>query len=317
MGMGGNEGLSYGATKKIAKEAEEFGFDTILLPDEMFLTLNPTTECWTALTALACGTKRIRLGPYITCYNYRHPAVLAKMGATLDVISDGRLQFSLGACGWGQEVVHRAYGIEYPGLEERVERLKEAIRVIRILWSQSNANFNGRYYSIRDAICEPKPLQKPMEIWTGGSSDLLIKAAAEVADGWDTGFCTLAGFVNMSDKLDSACQMFGRDSRSIKRSMHWHTTLIGKSRDELVEKRKRYLIPQLEAKSKHPTRWIRELAEKEYVERRFLIGTPEEILDRVTGFIDRGCDALNFVFPDAVESNSLQLFSEGIISKIQ
>lgn len=312
-----NEGLTYEVATKVAEATENYGFDTFLLPDELFITTGPNIECWTALTSLAHQTSHVRIGPYVSCNSYRHPAVLAKIASTLDVISGGRLQFYLGACGWGQKVTHRAYGIPYPKLNERVERLKESIQVIRAMWSPGNANFEGRFYSLKDAICEPKPVQQPLEIWTGGSSDMLIEAAAEVADGWDTGFCTLDGFIQMSAKLDSACERFGRDPKAIKRSMHWHTTLIGKDQDEVEAKKRRFLEPILDAKSKHPTRWIRELSNEEYIERRFLIGTPEECAEKVAGFIDYGCDSLNFVFPDAYEIEPIRLFAEGVISKFR
>jgi alkanesulfonate monooxygenase SsuD/methylene tetrahydromethanopterin reductase-like flavin-dependent oxidoreductase (luciferase family) len=315
MGRGSeDEGLTYELAVRIARAAEEYGYDTFLLPDDMFVTEGPVVECWTALAGLARDTSRIRIGPYITCNRYRHPAVLAKMASCVDVMSGGRLQFSLGACGWGQEVVHQAYGMPYGKLPERVERLKEAIQLIRRMWSDGKTDFKGKYYNLENAICEPKPMQQPLTIWTGGSSDLLIEAAAEVADGWDTGFCTLEGFREMSSKLDHACERLGRDASQIRRSMHWHTTLIGRNRREVEDKKRKYLEPILEAKAKHPTRWMRELPDDVYVKRRFLLGMPDECAEEVARFIDCGCDAVNFVFPDAGEIEPIRLFAEGVIS---
>src|SRR3990170_1657355 len=140
MGRGSlDEGLTYEVAARIAKATEEYGYDVFLLPDDMFVTESPVVECWTALAGLARETSRIRIGPYITCNSYRHPAILAKIASTLDVMSGGRLQFSLGACGWGQEVVHEAYGMPYGKLAERVERLKEAIQLIKRMWSEGKA----------------------------------------------------------------------------------------------------------------------------------------------------------------------------------
>jgi alkanesulfonate monooxygenase SsuD/methylene tetrahydromethanopterin reductase-like flavin-dependent oxidoreductase (luciferase family) len=318
MSRGGQEGgLTYELAARIAAATEACGYDTFLLPDELFVTASPVVECWTALAGLSQRTSTIRLGPYVACNSYRHPAVLAKIAATLDVMSNGRLQFYLGACGWGQEVVHRAYGLPYGKLGERVERLKEAILLVRTLWSQDEATIHGRYYGLENAVCEPKPIQKPLEIWTGGSSDALIEAAAEVADGWDTGFCTLAGFARMSAKLDDACRRQGRDPREVKRSMHWHSTLIGRNTAEVEEKKHRYLAPVLEAKSKHPTRWIRELPDEEYVARRFLMGTPEECAETLAAFIEHGCDSLNFVFPDAAAIEPIELFADGVVARLK
>lgn len=292
------EGLPYSKVREIAENAEELDYDTVLIPDEAFISMAPQVECWTALSALAVETRQVRIGPYVTCNGYRHPAILAKMGATVDGISRGRLEFYLGAGGWGQVVTHKAFGLDYPDLETRVERLKESIRLIRAMWTKSPTSFEGRYYRLSDAICEPKPVQRPMRIWTGGSSDLLIRAAGEVADGWDTGFCTLRGFVKMSEKLERACERAGRRPSAVRRSMHWHSTLIGKNRAEVEAKKRRFIPPILKAKAGHPTRWIREIPDKEYVERRFLVGTPEEVGQVLAGFVDHGCESLNFVLPD-------------------
>jgi alkanesulfonate monooxygenase SsuD/methylene tetrahydromethanopterin reductase-like flavin-dependent oxidoreductase (luciferase family) len=311
------EGLTYELAVRLAQAVEEYGYDAFLLPDELFVSAGPSIECWTALGALAQQTAKIGLGPYVACNSYRHPAVLAKIASTLDVISGGRLHFYLGACGWGQEVTHRAYGLPYGNLRERVARLKEAIKLIRLMWGEAKASFHGSYYTLVDAMCEPKPIQKPLEIWTGGSSDLLIEAAAEVADGWDTGFCTLAGFVEMSAKLDRACEAVGRDPNAVKRSMHWHSTLIGRNQAEVEDKKSRFLAPILEAKSRHPTRWIRELPVAEYTERRFLCGTPEECVEVVSRFREQGCDRFNFVFPDAFDIQPIGLFAEGVLSRLK
>jgi alkanesulfonate monooxygenase SsuD/methylene tetrahydromethanopterin reductase-like flavin-dependent oxidoreductase (luciferase family) len=311
------EGLPYSRARTIAKIAEESDFDTVLLPDEAFISRAPQVECWIALATLAAETKRVRVGPYVTCNGYRHPAILAKMGATLDNISQGRLEFYIGAGGWGQVVTHKAFGLDYPNLRGRVERLKESIRVIRSMWTDGTTTFHGRYYSLTNAICEPKPVQNPMRIWTGGSSDILIGAAAKVADGWDTGFCTLKRFGKMSDKLDDACTRAGRKTSAIKRSMHWHSTLIGRNRSEVEAKKRKFIPPILKAKSGHPTRWIREIPDKEYVERRFLVGTPAEVSQTLSGFIDRGCDSLNFVFPDSDVRGPMELFAEGVLPNLR
>ncbi len=318
MSRGGkDEGLTYELAARLAVATEKAGFDTFLLPDEMFISTGPNVECWTALAGIARQTSHVRIGPYVSCNSYRHPAVLAKIASTVDVMSGGRLEFYLGACGWGQEVTHAAYGMPYGRLAERVERLKEAILLIRALWSQEKADFQGRYYSLQGALCEPKPIQRPLKIWTGGSSDPLIEAAAEVADGWDTGFCTLESFKRMSGKLDSACSRLGRDPKEVKRSMHWHSTLIGRNQAEVEDKKKKYLAPILDAKSHHPTRWMRQLPEAEYIERRFLMGTPDRCAEVVAGFIEHGCDSLNFVFPDAAEIEPISLFAEGVVAQLR
>lgn len=316
MGRGSaDEGLTYELAVRVAEAAEKSGYDTFLMPDEMFITRSPLVECWTTLAGIAERTSRLNIGPYVTCNSYRHPAVLAKIASTVDVMSGGRLRFHLGACGWGQEVVHNAYGIPYGNLAERVARLKEAIQVIREMWSKNEASFQGEYYWLKAAICEPKPIQSPLPIWTGGSSDTLIRTAAMVADGWDTGFCTFEGFKRLCAKLDRECERIDRDPGAVRRSMHWHTTLIGRDEEEVKKKKAKFIPPILDAKSKHPTRWIREMTDEEYVARRFLIGTPDECVETIAAYLDYGCDSLNFVFPDASEIEPILVFAEGVISK--
>jgi alkanesulfonate monooxygenase SsuD/methylene tetrahydromethanopterin reductase-like flavin-dependent oxidoreductase (luciferase family) len=318
MGRGSvDEGLTYELAIRISEAAEKAGYDSFLMPDEMFITASPLVECWTTLAGIAERTSRINIGPYVSCNSYRHPAVLAKIASTLDVISGGRLRFHLGAGGWGQVVVHKAYGIPYGNLEERVARLKEAIQLIRAMWSEGKADFHGQYYTLQDAVCEPKPVQSHLQIWTGGSSSTLITAAAEVADGWDTGFCTLEGFKKLSQKFDLACEKFGRDPGEVRRSMHWHTTIIGRNEEEVSEKKIKFIPPILEAKSKHPTKWIREMNDEEYVNRRILMGTPDECVETISAFIDYGCDNLNFVFPDAGEIEPILILAEEVISKLR
>ncbi len=119
----------------------------------------PQLEGWTLLGALAARTERLRLGLMVTGNIYRHPAVLANIGATVDVISHGRLDFGIGA-GWN-EMECNMYGIPLYAPGERIRRLGEACEVIKLLWTEPRANFNGKYYQLRDALCEPKPVQKP------------------------------------------------------------------------------------------------------------------------------------------------------------
>jgi alkanesulfonate monooxygenase SsuD/methylene tetrahydromethanopterin reductase-like flavin-dependent oxidoreductase (luciferase family) len=130
----------------------------------------PLLECWTALSALARDTRRLRLGTSVLCHSYRSPAVLAKMAATLDVISEGRLDLGLGA-GWFEQE-YRAYGIPFPRIGERIDQLAEGVEIIRRMWTEAHPRFQGRHYAIDDAVCDPPPLQRPHPpIWIGGEGD--------------------------------------------------------------------------------------------------------------------------------------------------
>jgi F420-dependent oxidoreductase-like protein len=145
----------------------------------------PCLEGWTLLAALAGQTQRLRVGIMVTGNTYRHPAVLANMGATVDVISNGRLDFGIGA-GWNEEE-SSAYGIPLYAPGERIRRLGEACEVIRRLWTERSATFEGRYYRLHDAYCEPKPVQKPHPPFViGGSGEQkTLRVTAQYANIWN------------------------------------------------------------------------------------------------------------------------------------
>lgn len=156
-------GFDYKTIERITLNAERLGYDSVWTCDHFFKDLDSVNtnslEAWTLLTALATKTEKMQLGVMVTCNSYRHPAMLAKIAATLDMISDGRLILGLGA-GW-KEVEYRAYGYRFPPLRERMDRLEEALQVIQALWTADRANFEGEYYQLKNAVFAPKPIQKP------------------------------------------------------------------------------------------------------------------------------------------------------------
>ncbi|HET8842953.1 MAG TPA: LLM class flavin-dependent oxidoreductase, partial [Ktedonobacteraceae bacterium] len=149
---------AYETMTRVAQLAEEVGFDSIWLFDHFHtsptVTQEVTFECWTSTAALARDTRRVRIGQMVTCNGYRNPALLAKMASTVDVLSHGRLDFGIGA-GW-YEHEYRAYGYPYPDAPERLRYLREALQIIRKMWSEEEASFEGKYYQVRGAINQPK-----------------------------------------------------------------------------------------------------------------------------------------------------------------
>ncbi|HEV2239111.1 MAG TPA: LLM class F420-dependent oxidoreductase [Ktedonobacterales bacterium] len=179
----------------------------------------PCLEGWTLLAALAARTERIRIGQMVTGNTYRHPAVLANMGATVDVISRGRLDFGIGA-GW-HEGEHAMYGIPLYAPGERIRRLGEACEVVRLLWTEQSATFDGQYYQLTNAVCEPKPVQRPHPPFViGGSGEqLTLKVVATYADIWNFAGGDVATFVHKQAVLDGHCAAIGRDPAAIQRSI--------------------------------------------------------------------------------------------------
>jgi F420-dependent oxidoreductase-like protein len=183
------EGATYEELVRAFQLIEELGYDTAWLNDHFIPAMgdkrSPHFESWILLPALAQQTKTVRLGILVTGNTYRHPAVLAKMATTVDYISNGRLNFGIGA-GW-EEYEHRAYGIPFYTARERAERLGEALQVVHLLWHEDKPSFDGKYYDLHEAEFEPKPLQKPQPpIVVGGKGKKwILPLVARYADEWN------------------------------------------------------------------------------------------------------------------------------------
>ncbi len=188
----------------------------------MPLSDNPAGPClegWTLLAALAAQTQRLRVGVMVTSNTYRYPAVLAKMAATLDIITYGRLNFGLGAGSSEQE--HRVYGIPLYSPGERIRRLGEACELIQRLWTEPMVNFDGRYYQLHEAHCEPKPIQKPHPPFViGGDGEQVLRVVARYADVWDCSVDSPEEYQHKGTVMDSYCAAIGRDPATIERSRH-------------------------------------------------------------------------------------------------
>ncbi|TMG28624.1 MAG: TIGR03560 family F420-dependent LLM class oxidoreductase [Chloroflexi bacterium] len=210
------------ALRDVWRIADEAGFDHVWDFDHL-ASIGPdgsqrsVYEGWTLLAAIAASTQRVRFGCMVTGNTYRHPAVLAKMAVTVDHLSGGRLEFGIGAA-WA-EAEHEMYGIE--GLDHRVGRLRESLEVLTSLWTKERTTFDGRYYHIKDAIANPKPIQKPRPpIWIGAGGDQMLQVVARYADVWNVaGASTPGAAAELSQKLDEACTKLGRDPGELRRSV--------------------------------------------------------------------------------------------------
>ncbi len=231
------DGLTFPEILQIAHGCEEIGFTSLWLKDNLAPWIHlylkgwpePSKpdfpECLTTLSALAVRTKKLRLGA-ILCNTFRNPALVAKTIATLDIISEGRIEFGLSA-GWNA-VEHDAYGINFPSARDRVTMLEESLEIIERMWTQPEATFHGKFHNVNKAICEPKPVQEPYPpIWVGGSGSKTLKLAAKFADGWNFGLCSEAHYASRLTKLKEYCHQIGRDPSSIKKA--WQGIVTGSS----------------------------------------------------------------------------------------
>jgi F420-dependent oxidoreductase-like protein len=208
--------------RSIGTAADAAGWHAIYVPDHFMPhdarnrpRRGPFLEAWTCLAALATLTQHVRLGTLVLGNTYRHPAVVANMAATLDQLSTGRLTLGIGA-GW-QANEHHAYGIALPGIRERLDRFEEACAIIRALTQGTTATHQGVYYSVKDAPCEPPPLQSPLPILIGGGGERRTLAiAARYGDAWHT-WATSSEFRHKSQVLDRHCEAASRSPRDIRR----------------------------------------------------------------------------------------------------
>lgn len=175
----------FAEARAAARWADERGFDAVSMNDHYFSPLGapetPQLECFTMLSAIAAVTKRVRLMPTVAAMSFRHPALLAKIASTLDVVSEGRLVLGLGA-GW-QRNEYDAHGIPYPSNAERLDQLGEGIAVLKAMWTEEVPRWRGRYFAIDGAYNKPRPVQRPHPpIMVGGSGERLLPITAAEAD---------------------------------------------------------------------------------------------------------------------------------------
>jgi len=211
---------SFADTLALAQHAESTGWDGVWYADHFMPnaedTSGPTSECFTTLAALAVAVPRIRLGSLVAGNTYRHPTVLAKMAANIDQVSGGRMVLGLGS-GW-QENEHLAYGISFHTVGGRLRRLDEACRIITSLFENEKTTFEGRYYKVRHAPLEPKPVQRPLPLLIGGGGEqLTLRIAAQYANEWNT-WGLPAHLRQKMEVLDRHCADLKRDPKSIERS---------------------------------------------------------------------------------------------------
>jgi F420-dependent oxidoreductase-like protein len=293
--------------KNLVTRAENTGFDSFWVMDHFHQIPfvgkpeEPMLEGWTTLSVLAGITTKIKLGTLVTGIIYRHPSVLAKIAATLDILSKGRLFMGIGASYFEGE--SSAYGItstgSFPSNQERLLRLEEAIQIIRKMWTEEpTASFNGKYYQIHNAYCNPKPIQKPSPpILVGGSGERkTLKIVAKYADA-----CNLFGSAETIRRklnvLKEHCKSVGRDYDSILK-----TTLgaiIIDDDKEIAKKR----VQQI---TRMPEEQIREFA---------IYGTPEDVSRQIKLLEEVGIQYLIVDLDPSRELEALEIFVNNIIKK--
>lgn len=293
----------YETMTAVAVEAERLGFDSVWLYDHFMTvpepTLEATFECWTVMAALARDTKRVKLGQLVTCNSYRHPAHLAKIVSTVDVLSHGRAILGIGA-GWDKRE-YEAYGYElpYPDTPERLRRLGEAVQVILKMWEEPRATFEGKYYRVKDAINEPKGIQKPhVPLWIGGAGEqVTLKLVAKYGDACNVTDSTDPNFYRHKfDVLRRHCQEQGRDYDRILKTASF--TVFAAPTQSALE--------AITA----PARGGRSLEE---LGQGSAVGTPDQLIQTFKGMIEAGVEYFALYFDQPAKMESMRLFAQEVM----
>ena len=283
---------------KAATNIENLGYESIWVYDHFHTvpkpTQDPTFECWTLMSALSQTTSKVRLGQMCTCNSYRNPAYLTKVASNIDVMSNGRLEYAIGA-GW-YDHEYRAYGYEYPSAGIRLKMLEESLIIYKKMTTEETPTFNGEFYQIDGAINQPKPIQKPYPpLWVcGGGEKVTLKLLAKYGDygNWDV---DVDGFIQKSNILQNHCENVGRDFSEIGKTLHTNV-LIADNQNDLDKK-----VEKLATYTNIP---------KDYYYERPLIGTKDKVFETIEQYKEAGCIYLIAYIPDVVWGNTVNYLSE-------
>lgn len=304
-------------TMRAALQAEALGYDTLWVADHLMLGRGDAIlEGWTVISALAAATQRARLGVLHQSNLLRHPALAAKMAATLDQISGGRLIYypDLG----NNRREHLAYGLPWSDdTQERIARMVEGVELTLALWKGHDpVSYTGRYYQLDGAVCSPGPRQKPHPpIWMGEAHPEILRACARFAQGWHSTPVGLAKLAERLAALAAACDEVGRDSAELEKAMAISVLIAPDYRE--LRRRLATLIalspgdaPDSELQAF--VDGVHEDLPAAFTGNR-LVGTPAEVAVQVRAYVDAGIDHFMLWFMDSPSSDGLELFAETVM----
>jgi alkanesulfonate monooxygenase SsuD/methylene tetrahydromethanopterin reductase-like flavin-dependent oxidoreductase (luciferase family) len=272
-------------------------FETAWVGDHFFPWMDmidqraATIEAWTTITYVLAKYPGLKGGTIVLSQGYRPPALLAKMAANLQWLSGGRFILGIGA-GW-KENEYRSYGYDYPSTGERLDQLDEAVQVIRAMWSQAAPTFDGKYYTIQDAYCNPLPNPPPPLMIGGHGRKKTLRMMAKYADWLNFNNCTLEEYSDLLGVLDEHCQVVGRNPTEIYKTYASEGLAVAPTRVEVD----------------------RLLAESPFSEFGLLAGTPDESYEKIRAFADLGVQHFIVRFPDLPKTGCAELFIKEVLPR--
>ena len=298
----GQENMTWERYLGLARTVEELGFDSFFRSDHL-TALDGSNDrqslaLWPSLSVLASQTKRIRFGPMVCSMTFRHPAILAKMAASVSELSNGRLDLGLGA-GWYKEE-HEMFGIDFPPYGTRLKMLDEGAQVIRLLFATEPANFNGEFYQLTNAMTYPKP--KNLAIIMGGKGKKTLEVVARNADEWNCSYVGVEAFKDKSRQLDINCEAIDRDPLTLHRSV-MIPFVIARNESDLQKRihAHRLMFSDLPGDL---SAWHRA---------GFIGGTPQQVIDQLTGFEQAGVTRFMLQHNNLDDIDSLTLLAEEVL----
>jgi len=286
-------------TRAVACELDRLGFHSVWFNDHLYgvpMPSLPILEAWTALTAVGALTEKVELGTLVTPVGFRNPGLLAKMAATLDVVTNGRVIVGLGS-GWFQSEF-AGYGMPFPSLKDRLEQLDETATILKLLWSEPQPSFDGKHYRLDATYCEQKPVRRPPILIGGGGEKVLLRIAARHADIWNNLAVHQNDLGYKIEKLRAHCAAVGRDPAEIRVSQQCLVVIGESDADARAKAEKAAMIYGGHMGAGGP------LA---------IAGTAEQCIEKIQAHVALGCTMLVMEFFGRDVREPAQLFAERVL----
>lgn len=301
--------------RSTVKSCEDLGFDSLWVCDHLTMGQNGCNlEGWTVLSAASQLCESMQLGTLVLSATHRPPALLAKMAATLDVLSNGRLELGIGA-GWRRSE-QVSYGLPWePSAKDRVQRLVETVEIVKGMWTEDVFSYVGRYYEIKDAVCNPKPLQKPHPkiMLAGRGEKLMLKVIAKYADAWNIDEVTPDEYARKLEILRSHCSTVGTDFGHIEKSLE-NFILISEKEEELMKVVEWSNWAAESIQSEYGNKPV--VGELEEMKSKYILGSLKEVTAKMAEYIDAGVQYFMLCFLDFPSMNSLKSMADDVIPSL-
>ncbi len=328
----GQEGLGWELWRRIARSTEDAGFDSLWRSDHFHSLMGPrdrdALETFISFVVAAEETERVRFGPLVTSMTFRHPSLLARMAAQLDQLSGGRFVLGVGA-GWNVGE-HEAFGLPFPSLRERMDRLEEGVQVVLALLGDGPASFEGRYYRLHEAISHPKPAQRPLPLLVGGRGERrTLRITARYAQEWNFAGVDLDEYRRLAGVLAAHCEDVGRDASEIRHSqmagfvvgrdeaeLRGHFERIAEQAPAMVRAGGRAIDADQRQAAARPRHSIEETLSV-LATRGWLIGTPDAIVEQIGRCEEAGIAGMMLQHHALADFDSLELIASHVLPQVQ